>query len=179
MKLSDFKLGKRSFCILDTETTGFSADSHEITEIAALRVGEGFEIIAETSCLVRITNRVSSHITAITGITDGMLRKHGRPLPEALADLHRFVDGHTVYAHNARFDRGFLNASAQRAGLEIRFPVECSIPLFKRLLPGQDRYGLQALAGTFQLDDEGSHRALADCRLLLECMKRAHQRMVV
>ena len=32
--------GKSSFCLLGIETTGFSTDSNEITEIAAIRVNE-------------------------------------------------------------------------------------------------------------------------------------------
>jgi DNA polymerase-3 subunit epsilon len=179
MKLSEFILGRMPFCLLDIETSGFLTDTHEILEISAIQVGADFDIIGETSCLIRTANRVPSLIAETTGITDDMLRAHGLPLAEVLLHIHRFVGERPVYAHNAQFDRGFLNASAAREGLDIRFSLACSIPVFKRLLPGRESYGLQTLAKAFQLEDDGAHRALADCRMLLGCLKRAHRNIAV
>jgi DNA polymerase III alpha subunit (gram-positive type) len=174
MNPTEALIGQEPFCLLDIETTGFSAESHEITEIAAIRVGADLEILEETSCLIRIENPVPYQITRITGITDQLLRTKGRSLNESIRDIHHFTHAHTTFAHNAKFDQSFLNASAQRIGLRTSFQLKCSIPVFKRLLPGHRSYGLPKLVAALGLNDSGAHRALADCRMLLECLRRAH-----
>lgn len=171
---TEHHLGSTSFCVLDIETTGLSAQQHEITEIAAIRVREGFEIEAEFQCLVKIKGRVPWHITQITGIHDRMLQSEGKPLPAALRQVHDFSCGRLAFAHNARFDRSFLNTAAQRLGWLEEFKLECSIPVFKRLLPGRRGYGLGAVADCLNVRSGGAHRALADCRMLVDCLKRAH-----
>jgi DNA polymerase-3 subunit epsilon len=169
-----FPFGRAPFCVLDTETTGLSAQMHEITEVSAIVVNERFEIVSEMSRLIRITSRVPWHITQLTGITDSMLSSKGVPLKQALEELHGMVNGMPAFAHNASFDRRFLNAAVERAGVDLKFTLDCSIPTFKRLLPTQRGYGLGVLAAALNVDGCGAHRALADCRILLGCLARAH-----
>ena len=175
--MNDSPFGKTSFCLVDIETTGFSPDMHEITEIAAIQVNERFEVVAEMSRLVRISGTVPWHITEITGICDALLAEEGVPLAGALEEAWRFSDGMPSFAHNASFDRRFLDASATRLAMSFRFPLECSIPVFKQLLPGRSGYGLPVLAEALEVNDGGAHRALADCRVLLGCLRQAHRRV--
>lgn len=170
----DSPFGRRSLCLLDIETTGFSIDLDEITEIAAIQVNDRFEIVAEMSWLVRISGSVPWRITELTGITDSLLRTKGRPLGGVLDEAREFIGGLPAFAHNASFDRRFLNAFASRTGKAFEFPLECSIPVFKKLLPGRKSYGLPRLVEDMKVDGGGAHRALADCRALLECLQRAH-----
>jgi DNA polymerase III epsilon subunit-like protein len=166
--------GKNSFCLLDIETTGLSPASEEITEIAAIRVNESFEVTGEMSRLVRISGRVPHRITGITGISDALLRAEGQPLDGVLEEAWDFLAGTVSYAHKASFDGGFLDACALRTGKTFRFPLECSIPVFKQLLPERKGFGLSALAEHLRVGGGGAHRALADCRVLLECLRKAH-----
>lgn len=176
--MNDSPFGKTSFCLVDIETTGFSSEIHEITEIAAIQVNERFEVIAEMSRLVRISGTVPWHITEITGICDALLRKDGVPLAEALQEIWSFAGGMPSFAHNASFDRRFLDASANRLAMSYRFPLECSIPVFKRLLPGRRGYDLLGLAEALEISGGGAHRALADCRVLLGCLRQAHRKVL-
>jgi DNA polymerase III epsilon subunit-like protein len=171
---NSFSFGTTGFCVLDIETTGLSPQGHEITEIAAIRVDERFEVVSEMSRLVRTTRPVPWQITQLTGISDALLRAKGIELRRALEETWQFVEGTPSFAHNARFDRGFLDAHAERAAMPFRFPLQCSIPVFKRLIPGRKGYGLPVLAAALRVHGGGAHRALADCRVLLECLKRAH-----
>jgi DNA polymerase-3 subunit epsilon len=166
--------GNRSFCLVDIETTGLHATQHEITEIAVIRVNEHFEIADEMSRLVRIAGEVPWHITQITGITDGLLRAEGHPLSVALEEAYQFISGLNSYAHNARFDQRFLNAFASHTGKPFRFSLDCSMPIFKQLLPKRKSYSLPVLAEHLQVKGGGAHRALEDCRVLLECLRKAH-----
>ena len=167
--------GNTTFCLVDIETTGLSPQFHEITEIAAIRVNERFEVVAEMSRLVRTTQSMPWHITRLTGISDSLLRAEGIPLDRGLEEARGFIHEVPSFAHNASFDRRFLDAFAERTGKEFRFPLACSIPVFKRLIPGRKGYGLPVLAEALRVNGGGAHRALADCRVLLECLKRAHR----
>ena len=167
-------IGRAPFCIVDIETTGLSPNTEEITEIAVIRVDEHLEICGEMSRLVRISRSIPWHITRLTGITDSMLRADGHELTSVLEETHDFIEGHPSFAHNASFDRRFLNASAARVGLGREFTIDCSIPVFKRLLPPRKGYGLPVLADALRVHGGGAHRALADCQVLLGCLKRAH-----
>ena len=170
----DFEFGSGTFCVLDIETTGLSTENHEITEIAAIRVNERFEVVDEMSSLVKISSLMPWHITNLTGITDGMLRSHGRDLPTVLSEVHGFLNGEVMFAHNASFDRRFMNTAAMRMGFAGDFPLLCSIPVFKRQLPGRKGYGLPVLAEALRVRGGGEHRALGDCRVLVECLRRVH-----
>jgi DNA polymerase-3 subunit epsilon len=166
--------GRSPFCLVDIETTGLSPGADEITEVAAIRVNERFEVVAEMSRLIRISRPVPWHITGLTGISDALLRREGGPLDRVLEDAWGFIDGMPSYAHNASFDRRFLDAFAAKTGKPFRFPLACSIPVFRRLMPGGKGYGLAAVAQRLAVNGQGAHRALADCRILLECLRRAH-----
>lgn len=168
----NFGFGRSSFCVVDIETTGFSTEYNEITEIAAIRVNESFTVVEEFSSLVKISGNVPWQITQLTGITGRMLDSQGRPLDRVLRDVHAFLDGDVMFAHNAGFDRRFLDEGARKSALGFTFPLECSIPVFKKMLPGQRKYGLPVLADALRVTGGGEHRALGDCRVLLECLKR-------
>lgn len=170
---SGLSLGKETFCLIDIETTGLSTAFHEITEISAIRVNNRFEAIAEISHLVRISGSVPWHITRLTGIDDRLLRTKGLPLRRALEEIADFVSGQTGFAHHASFDRRFLNDSCLRETLSHQFPLECTIPHFKRAYPGRRTYKLQEIARDLGVAGGGAHRGLQDCRVLLGCLARA------
>jgi DNA polymerase-3 subunit epsilon len=167
--------GRSPFCLVDIETTGLSPGADEITEVAAIHVDARFEVVAEMSRLIRISRPVPWHITGLTGISDALLRREGGSLDAVLDETSAFIGEMPSFAHNASFDRRFLDAFAAKAGKPFRFPLACSIPVFRRLLPGRKGYGLAALAQGLAVNGQGAHRALADCRILLECLRRAHQ----
>jgi DNA polymerase III epsilon subunit-like protein len=74
--------------IFDLETTGLSPYSHEIIQIAAVRMRVGvWEEEAAFETFVRPRQRVPSFITGLTGITQADVA--GAPMPEeAVVDLH-------------------------------------------------------------------------------------------
>lgn len=66
------------------------------------------------SRLVRISGRVLWYITELTGITDSLLRAEGTALDEVLDEAWGFIRGTQSYAHNAGFNRRFLDAFVLR-----------------------------------------------------------------
>jgi len=63
----------RQFVIFDLETTGLSADRHEIIEIGAIRADLESGAQATFRTFVTAERRISSRITQLTGITQAMV----------------------------------------------------------------------------------------------------------
>ena len=71
----------KGILVLDTETSGLSFTGDEIIEFSAVRLewDNGWKPVAEVDEFVRMTNdrKLDPKITALTGITDEMLREDG------------------------------------------------------------------------------------------------------
>jgi hypothetical protein len=67
-------LASLSLVVVDVETTGWAPDQAEITEIGAVRLTGG-HLTGEFSSLVRTARPIPADITALTGITDDMVRR--------------------------------------------------------------------------------------------------------
>lgn len=152
--------------ILDTETTGLDSRLDKIIELAllavdvdlstgaALRVAEVYEALEDPG------RPIPSDVSHLTGITDEMVR--GMKLHEAhVAELIK--DARLVVAHNARFDRPFVEARLPAfAGL----PWACSIADIDWAGEGWDSSRLEYLAMKFGWFYD-AHRAGMDCHALL------------
>jgi len=96
-------------CLIDTETTGFSPDKDELIEVALIRM-RGAETLASYATLLRPTRPLPAEIIELTGITDADLE--GAPaLAEVEGEIRGFIGDCDLVAHNAAFDRGFIEAA--------------------------------------------------------------------
>ncbi len=159
-------LDRTVFTIFDTETTGLNPETGDrIVELAALRLrGDVTEAVFET--LIDPQRPVSPAAFAVNHISDAMLA--GKPVCRAvLPEFLRFIQGSCVCAYNARFDLAFLRAELAAAGLAepAEMIVADILRLARRLLPGQERYSLQAVAQALGLGIPQAHRAGADVEL--------------
>lgn len=170
------KLREQGYIVLDVETTGLRADQHEIIELAAMRVVE-HEITDTFSTLVRIHAPLPATITALTGISDDMLRDQGLPLPEAMAQFLAFVADRRVVCHHAAFDYAFLKAACRKCHLpEFRNPYADTLQMAKRQLDEVPDYKLATLAAHLGIDTTGSHRALEDCRMTYMIFEKLNEK---
>ena len=113
-------------------------------------------------------------ITHLTGITDKMVAKAPQ-FEEVAPEFLDFVGDAVLVAHNAPFDRAFLDAELRLAyGRRLLTPFVCTVQLSRRVVPGLKSYRLDMLAAHFGVDIVDRHRALGDaaatgavfCRLL-------------
>ena len=156
-------LDKERFLVLDIETTGTSAASSEITEIAALLV-QGGEVLARLDSLVAIEGAIPPVISAMTGIYPQMLAG-APPLSTVLLELSAMAEGAVVVGHNVRFDLSFINRGLGSLSelLPLDNPTLDTLSLARKLLFGEvSNFKLGSLAAELKLPHQPCHRAMAD-----------------
>lgn len=159
-----------TFVVLDLETTGLRPDDDRITEVGAVKVRGGV-VLGEFQTLVHPGVAVPPAITAVTGISDGMLRD-APPLATVLPMLLEFLAGTVLVAHNARFDTGFLDAALVRHGYQrLANDVVDTARLARRLVRDEVRdRRLATLAKFFRARTTPTHRALQDARATVDVL---------
>lgn len=159
-----------TFVVLDLETTGLTAARDRITEIGAVKV-RGGEVLGELQTFVHPERPIPAAITAVTGITDAMVR--GAPPIAAVAPtLRAFLGDAVLVAHNAGFDVGFLRAAFERTSdLGFDPTVIDTARLARRLLRDEVRnVRLATLAQHLRSRHVPVHRALADARATVDVL---------
>jgi len=152
--------------ILDTETTGLDSSKDRLIELALilvdvdkatglpLQVQEVFDELEDPG------RPIPAEATRVTGITDAMVA--GKRLNEArVAELMAGVD--LVIAHNARFDRGFME---NRLPAFAKLPWACSVAEIDWQAQGRGSAKLEFLAHELGFFYD-AHRAEMDCHALL------------
>jgi DNA polymerase-3 subunit epsilon len=151
-----------TFCVIDLETTGGSANSCEITEVGAVKL-RGGECLGTFQTLVNPGVAIPPSITVLTGITQAMVLPAPR-IAEVLPTLLEFVGRSVVVGHNVRFDISFLDAALAAHGrprLANRWIDTCA--LARRLVAEEvPNCRLGTLACRLRLPHEPNHRALSD-----------------
>ena len=157
--------------VFDTETTGFDAKGDDrITEIGCIEIidllptGESFHAYLDPQ------RDIPERVTEITGLTREFL--DGKPLFKDVAqDFLDFIGESTLIAHNADFDRGFVNASLIRAGYDpIPTPrFKDTLRMARAKFPGSPA-SLDALCKRFDisLSSRDKHGAIVDSELLAQ-----------
>ena len=107
-KTQSFGLIEEDVIILDTETTGLSVQDNELIEISAARLS-GREVIDRFDTFVHPKQLIPAEITELTSITNADVADAPSAV-EAVAALADFVGGCPVIAHNATFDRSFIES---------------------------------------------------------------------
>jgi len=151
--------------VLDFETTGLSAQhGGRAIEIGAVLIKNSM-ITARFQSLMNPGIRISSFIEAYTGITNEMVAK-APPCEEVMERFAEFIDGHPLVAHNASFDRSFLDAELGLIGRSRSSSMACSMLAARRVFPNAPNHRLETLVRYCGIYTNGKfHRALADAEM--------------
>ncbi len=150
----EFGLLEEDVVVLDTETTGLSFKDCELIEISAARLS-GREAIERFETFVDPKRPIPPEIQRLTGIRD--IDVAGAPTPEeAVSALADFVGGAPVLAHNATFDRTFIERV--RGGAEVSDTWVDTLSLSRIALPRLSSHRLLDMAEAFGCDSV-THRA--------------------
>ena len=153
------------FCVLDIETTGFSPERDSIIEVAVIRSErqDGTTRERVLNELVRPSGNIPKRIRELTGITNDTVAD-ADTIDRVLSRVAAFVGDAPIVAHNAHFDRRFLEHNARHMGMTFSGNEwVCTMRMAQRV-PLGGPYRLGALAERLDVPDLGSHRALDDCR---------------
>ena len=158
-----------TYCVLDLETTGFSAVTEKITEIGVMKVKDG-EVIDEFSCFVNPEKHIPERVTEVTNITDEMV-KDAETIDKVFPKLLEFLGDSVIVAHNAGFDVGFLKQNAKALGYEFDYTYLDTLSLAKDLFPDYKKYKLGKIAENLGIKVEVAHRALDDVDTTVKVFK--------
>jgi len=171
-----------STVFLDFETSGLNPYHDDIIEIAIKQMNNDNSF----STLVHPQSNecISQQITALTGISNELLRKEGIPWKTAYSELNDFLrsilqkstDGKLyIVAHNGEtFDFLFLKRIFNDLNkLNIKTVNQKNIVyidslLLARRLLKRVSYKQETLCKTYNINTKGNHRALNDVRALEE-----------
>ncbi|WP_371396578.1 DNA polymerase III subunit epsilon [Fretibacter rubidus] len=155
--------------VFDTETTGFDARGDDrITEIGCIEIIDFLPTGRSFHAYCNPQREVPEKVVEITGLTTEFLRD--KPLFKSVAqDFIDFLGDSPLIAHNADFDKGFINAELDRAGFPMlpdkRF-ID-TLRMARAQFPGSPAT-LDALCKRFDisLSARDKHGAIIDSELL-------------
>ncbi len=157
--------------VLDTETTGIDPRSgHRVIEIACIEIDDLLPTGAYFHRYIDPERDIDPDAEKVHGISRASLvgrsKFHESDICDAFLD---FVADAPLIAHNAAFDRGFVNHELERCG-RIALPEarwRCTYELAKKRFPGMYN-SLDALCKRFKISlaERDKHGALVDTRLL-------------
>jgi len=151
--------------VLDFETTGLSPDNGDrAIEIGAVKIVNG-EMVDTFQSLMNPGKKINTFIEQYTGISNAMLRD----APSCQIVMNQFADfigDFSLVAHNASFDKKFLDAELDYCQRDYKGQFACSLLLSRRISLDAPNHKLATLVTYHQLPTEGLfHRALADATM--------------
>lgn len=157
-------LERNNLSFVDIETTGTSAYSDRIIEIAILRV-ENNKLVKKYHSLINPNTYISPYIEAITGINQTEIEN--APSFFEIADEVKEVLGDSIFvAHNVRFDYEFIKAEFARLQQRFNSKKLCTVKLSRKFFPSQKRHNLDSVIAAHNIDCEKRHRALSDAEAI-------------
>jgi DNA polymerase-3 subunit epsilon len=154
--------------ILDTETTGLSADKDRIVEIACIELNNHIPTKNIFHTFINPETKVSADAFNVHGYSDEFLSNKLK-FREIAKNFLDFIKDKKLIIHNADFDLGFLNNELRRLNIKpiLKSDVVDTLQIARSKFPGVGN-SLDALCKRYKINVEAreKHSALLDCHLL-------------
>jgi DNA polymerase III subunit epsilon len=161
---------------IDTETTGRDPSSDRLIEVGIVR-GQGGEVTRH-NWLINPGRPIPKETSAVHGLTDADVE--GKPaFAEVAQEILACLAGAIPAAYNAAFDRGFLLAELERAGVRpaepppaMRREVDWIDPLTfaRELYKHEESRALGDMAARLGIEMVRAHRATDDAEAALRIL---------
>ncbi len=155
--------------VLDTETTGIDHKrGHRLIEIGCVEIEDLLPTGRTFHRYIDPEREIEPDATRVHGITNAMVR--GKPkFCDICDELVDFIADRKIIAHNAAFDRGFVNMEMEKHS-RVPPPVEQwidTLEIARNKFPGMAN-SLDALCRRFNISlaERDKHGALLDAQLL-------------
>lgn len=165
------------WAVIDIETTGIDALNDSIIDVGFLQF-EGTKLIKKYSSLVQFDGELSYFIQKLTGLSGKELKK--APAWKQVENDVQELYGHHLLAHNADFEKGFLEKSFQKIQKsngpmfqEARESYEDSLYYLSLLFPNQGSLKLDHFIREWGIREKEEHRGFSDSLDLLKVMLTA------
>ena len=157
--------------VLDTETTGLDPrQGHRLIELGCVELNDLLPSGRTFHRFIDPKREIEPEAERVHGISNAFLvGKPGFEVPEVCDAFLDFIQDATLIAHNAPFDRGFINMELERAG-RAAIPESRwidTLPMAQKRFPGMYN-SLDALCKRYKISlaDRDKHGALIDSQLL-------------
>lgn len=156
-----------SYVVVDTETTGLNPETCELVEVSALKVVDLVPVDSYSTLVA--CKHLNADAARVNGITARMLE--GAPsAQEAIDGLAEFCGDLPLMAHNAKFDRNFIDRVRQIPNAWVDTMRLASVVV-------HGKRTLSALCDHYGVKNEVAHRALSDCKATHECYLRMREEL--
>lgn len=145
------------YTIIDVETTG---RTNRITEISVFKY-DGNTIIDEFTSLVNPNCYIPDHITALTGIDNGLVAD-APEFSEIAQQVLNITEDTIFVAHNVNFDYNVIRNEFKLLAIDFDRKKLCTVRLSRQLLPGHRSYSLGKLCKDLKINVVNRHRARGD-----------------
>jgi DNA polymerase-3 subunit epsilon len=157
--------------VLDTETTGFDPKTGDrLIEVGCIEIEDLLPTGRTFHRFVNPERLIPPDAIRVHGITDDKVRDAPK-FAEIVLDLMEFIGEAPVIAHNAQFDRNFIDHECGRCGHALLHETRWidTLQLAQKRFPGMAN-SLDALCKRYKISlvDRALHGALIDARLLAE-----------
>ena len=160
---------KTDYIAFDIETTGLSSKKDRIIEIGVASVSKG-RVIDSRSWLINPGLDIPERSTRVHGITDDMVAD-AEAFGVIFNKFQTYVGAYPLAAHNASFEKRFLEAECERSGCP-RPPNQIidTLALFRKIYPNRESYRLSALSADMKVNTAPNHRGEQDAYALAELL---------
>ncbi|MCK5129687.1 MAG: PolC-type DNA polymerase III [Clostridiales bacterium] len=150
----------KPFVVFDLETTGLSARTDEILEIAAVKIQNG-KVLDTYQSYVYTDHEITPFITKLTGISRRTIT--GAPtIDVAMDEFISFAGDCVIAAHNSSFDMSFVNAATNKINKQYHPTCIDTLALSRAVLENMRSYKLNTICKKLHIKLDNHHTALAD-----------------
>lgn len=166
----------RTFCIVDTETTGMRPPYSRVIDLGIIRVEDGKEV-ERFDTLLNPGISIPASITRITSLRSEDLQD-APSFEDVALQVEELFAGAVFVAHNAPFDFAFIRNEFERLGMPFSPPALCTVKLSRSLAPTAKRHSLDAVIERYGLPVRERHRAMPDAEAVwdfIQALPSSHE----
>ena len=175
-----------NLAFIDFETTGLSPESGDRIIEVGIAILSGGRIVDRYQSFINPQARIPAVVSSLTGINDSMVRTAPRAA-QVMPEIINFVGDLPLVAHNASFDKRFMESELRRIGHRATNEFICSLRVARRVYPGAPNHKLATLVRLAGVQPaEQYHRALGDAEMtaglwtrMVEEIERQHDVEIV
>jgi DNA polymerase-3 subunit epsilon len=154
-----------NLAFIDFETTGLSPASGDRIIEVGIAILSGGGIVDRYQSFINPQARIPGVVVGLTGIDDSMVR-HAPKAAAVLPEMLEFVGDLPLVAHNASFDKRFMDGELRRISRRRTNEFICSLRVARRVYPAAPNHKLATLVRLAGVRPaEQYHRALGDAEM--------------